>query len=113
MGENGPEDLKSKVYVKESPIHGKGCYALRSIKKGEYIGDYLGPKTSKDGTYVLWILQEDETYRGINGKNELRFLNHSQKNNAEFEENHLYAVKRIKKDDEIFIDYGEEWADVP
>jgi SET domain-containing protein len=105
--------LKENVFVKESPIHGKGCFAARNIKKGEFIGTYEGTSARKDGIYVLWVLKEDGDYRGVNGKNALRFLNHSQTCNSEFEGQDLYAVRRIKKGEEITFDYGEEWEDVP
>lgn len=100
------------VYVQESPIHGLGCFASRSFKKGEHIGDYEGPGSRKDGTYVLWVLQDNGSWKGINGKNELMYLNHSSKANAEFIGNSLYAIKGIKKNQEITFHYGEEWEDV-
>ncbi len=105
--------MEKNVYVKNSPIHGKGCFAARDIKRGEQIGTYKGTKARKDGIYVLWVLQDDDTYSGINGKNALRFLNHSQSCNAKFEGADLYARRKIKKDEEITFDYGEEWEDVP
>lgn len=107
------QSLEEVVFVKESPIHGKGCFAAKNIKKGEYIGKYEGPSAKKDGTYVLWVLHEDGKYRGVNGKNALRYLNHSQSCNAEFDGPDLFAIRRIKKGDEITFDYGEEWEDVP
>lgn len=100
------------VYVKESPIHGKGVFARRDIARGDFIGSYEGPKARKDGTYVLWIFEEDGTSFGINGKNQLMYLNHSKKHNARFEGPDLYATKKIKKDQEIVFHYGEDWEDI-
>jgi len=96
--------LKDRVYVEESTIHGKGLFARREIKKGEFIGTFNGPSAKRDGSHVLWIYHGDE-YEGRRGKNALRYLNHSKRANAEFEYFDLYAVKRIRIDCEIFIDY--------
>ena len=106
------ESYEENLYADKSPIHGMGCFAARNIKKGEYLGDYLGPASKKDGIYVLWVQQDDGSYRGINGKNTLKYLNHSSKNNAEFDGQKLFSTRSIKKDQEITIHYGEEWADV-
>ncbi len=103
--------IEQKIYVKESPIHGKGCFARIPIKKGDFIGEYQGPPSKKDGTYVLWVQEEDEVWRGVNGKNQLKFLNHSAKPNAFFDGTMLYALKKIKKDEEVTFHYGEEWED--
>ncbi len=105
--------LSEKIHVKASSIHGLGCFASREILKGELLGRYEGPTVKRDGTYVLWVLQENGEYIGINGQNELRYLNHSSRFNAEFQENSLFAIKKIKPGEEIKIHYGEEWDDVP
>jgi uncharacterized protein len=102
-------EIDKKVYVKESYIHGKGCFAKTAIKKGDFIGEYSGPGAKKDGTYVLWVMQDDETWKGVNGKNQLKYLNHKAKPNSEFDGTKLFAVKNIKKDDEVTFHYGEEW----
>lgn len=107
-----PKSKNDSVYVKESPIHGFGVFAARNIKKGEYIGNYDGPAATRDGTYVLWVLQDDGEWTGVSGRNELRYLNHKRKCNAEFEGTKLYAIKNIRKGDEITFHYGEEWEDI-
>ena len=96
--------LKDRVYVAESGIHGKGLFAKRNIKKGEYIGTFEGPPAKRDGSHVFWVYCGDE-YEGRRGKNALRYLNHSDKPNAEFEEFDLYALKKIRMHSEITIDY--------
>jgi len=96
--------LKDRVYVEQSTIHGKGLFARRTIKKGEYIGTFEGPPAKRDGSHTLWIYDGDE-YEGRRGKNALRYLNHSSEANAEFEDFDLYAVKTIRINCEITIDY--------
>ncbi len=103
-------DLSEAVYSATSGIHGTGLFARRKIKKGEYIGTYHGPKTRKNGTYVLWVYDHDDedNAEGRDGKNLLRYLNHSTKGNAEFDGYDLYAVKKISPDEEITFNYGED-----
>ena len=93
-----------RVYVAESPIHGKGLFAREPIEPGEYIGTYLGPAAKRNGSHVLWVDAGDE-WIGRRGFNRLRYLNHDARPNAEFDGFDLYAVRWIRPDDEITIDY--------
>ena len=95
----------SKLAVKRSPLHGRGLFAKSTIRKGTLIGIYEGRKTKRDGTYVLWV--EDDF--GIDGTNELRFVNHSPAPNAVFWGEELHAIKTIREGDEITHHYGPEW----
>jgi len=101
------EELEDIVYSAPSEIHGTGLFARRTIKKGEYIGTYHGPKTKKNGTYVLWVYDpgDEENAIGRNGKNLLRYLNHDDKGNAEFDGFDLYATRKIRPDEEITFNY--------
>jgi len=102
------EKLKEIVYSEKSQIHGTGLFAKRKIKKGEYIGTYEGPEAKRNGTYVLWVYEdEDREPIGRSGKNLLRYLNHSVPGNAEFDGFDLYALKKIETHDEITFDYKE------
>lgn len=99
-----------RVYITASPIHGKGLFAARSLAAGELIGVYEGPRVDEDGIYVLWV--EDEPgggWTGYDGRNEMRFLNHSAAPNAEMDGLHCYALENIPAGREITIDYG--WDD--
>lgn len=104
--------IKEKVYIAKSKIHGLGVFAKKKIKKNEYIGSYEGDIVLEDDTYVLWVQQEHGGWILVNGKNELRYLNHSSKPNAEFRENKLYALRTIYPHEEITFHYGEDWKDV-
>ncbi len=103
--------MSRPTYVKKSPIHGLGVFARRSIDRGVYLGRYHGNTTRRNGRYVLWVLQENGDHIGINGRNGLRFLNHSTRPNAEFVGAELFATRAIHSDEEITIDYGPDWAD--
>jgi len=107
--------LSENVYVAESPIHGRGCFARRSLRKGEWIGSYEGEPTMQDSTYVLWVDEggdEAEDWRGIDGCNDLRYMNHRARANAEFVGADLFALRAIKAGEELTFHYGEEWDGV-
>lgn len=104
-------DLKELVYSAASSIHGTGLFARQTISKGEYIGTYWGPEAKRNGMYVLWVYEEDDLSSAVgrSGRNLLRYLNHSENGNAEFEAFDLYAIEDITEGTEITFDYGDEF----
>lgn len=103
-------DNNPLAYVEESDIHGRGLFARCDIDHDEYIGTYEGPATQSDGMHVLWLWNDEtERWEGINGTNEMRFLNHSPKPNADWWGDELYAIRKINAGEEITFDYG--WDD--
>jgi uncharacterized protein len=103
---------QERVEVRVSPIHGRGVFARRRVRRGGPIATFEGRPTRRDGIYVLWIIDEDDHEVGVEGKNELRFLNHSSEPNAEFIGLELYALRNIQPGCEVTIHYGDEWRDV-
>lgn len=97
-----PTDL---VYVDDSPIHGKGMFAARKIKKNITLGPLLGRTTKKDGTYVLWLSKK----KGLRITNDYRFINHSSTPNCELTGTDVVTIKKIRPDEELTHDYG--WED--
>jgi SET domain-containing protein len=95
--------------VATSSIHGRGVFARQRFRKGTYIGTFEGRETDCNGTHVLWVYDEDDREYGVEGENELRFLNHSARPNAEFRGLDLHALGTIEAGHEITFDYGEEW----
>ncbi len=102
--------LKEWFYTEKSAIHGKGLFARKHIKKGAYMGEYDGPAVKDNGMHVLWVEEDDDQWVGRDGKNLLRYLNHSQSPLAEFVGFELFALRDIQPDEEITINYGEEPA---
>ena len=102
--------LREIVYSGPSHIHGTGLFAKRGIGKGEYIGTYHGPDAKRNGTYVLWVYDPDDEAGAIgrSGRNLLRYLNHKNPGNAEFDGFDLYARVRIGVDEEITFNYGSD-----
>ncbi len=59
---------------------------------------------------MLWVWdEENEKWVGVDGDNEMRFLNHSGQPNAEFYDTDLYALRNIAAGEEITFDY--QWED--
>lgn len=103
-------DTNPLAYVADSPIHGKGLFARVDIPEDTWIGTYEGPATKTDGMHVLWLYDEDTgDWEGIDGRNEMRFLNHSARPNADWWDNELYSTRAIERDEEITFHYGEDW----
>jgi SET domain-containing protein len=98
----------TKITVKNSPIHGRGVFASGRVSKGARLGTFKGRRTKRDGMYVLWVDDGEEIY-GIRGENELRFLNHADDPNAEFDGPDLLALRPIATGAEVTIHYGEDW----
>ncbi len=101
-------ELEDTVYSGPSEIHGTGLFARRAIEEGEYIGTFHGTKVTDNGDHVLWVYESDDDAEpvGHNGENLLRFLNHSDDYNAEFDGLDLYALRDIAQDEELTFDYG-------
>ena len=97
--------LKEMVYRGPSKIHGTGLFAKQKIFQGAYIGTYKGPDTDKNGTYVLWVYEEGVEPTARDGRNLLRYLNHADDGNAEFDGFDLYALRTIEADEEITFNY--------
>ena len=102
--------MLDRVEVRRSRIHGKGIFARRRLREGQQIGRFEGDTTTKNGTYVLWLISEDGSEIGIRGRNALRFLNHGEPPNAEFVDDELYVVRNVQPGGEVLIDYGEGWT---
>jgi hypothetical protein len=92
------------VYIDESPIHGKGLFAARTIKPGEIIGQIDGLPAKRDGRYVLWI----SSTQGVRVRCHLKFINHSHRPNAIYYDTlEVVALCRIRKGEEITHNYEQ------
>lgn len=99
-------DNNPLVRVANSAIHGRGLFALKDIPAETFIGNYAGKITQKNGMHVLWTWEEgSDQWVGVDGDNEMRFLNHSNQPNTEFYDTDLYAIRDILAGEEITFDY--------
>ncbi len=114
------------VQARNSPIHGRGVYALAPIRKGTRILEYLGERISHaeadrryarkredDGHTFLFVASNRTVIdAGVNG-NDARFINHSCQPNCEtvIENSRVFidAVRNIKPGEELGYDYQLTW----
>ena len=111
-----------KLYrIKKSNIDNRGLYANKDIKKGTKIIEYKGkiitrrqseenPKFDNDKAIYLFNLNKRYDLDGDFKFNTARLINHSCNPNCEVSGTGLriwvYAIKNIKKGEELSYDYG-------
>jgi uncharacterized protein len=111
-----------KLYkIKKSNIDNRGLYATKNIKAGTIIIYYKGkliskketeknPKYDNDKAIYLFNLNSRYDLDGDFSYNTARLINHSCSPNCEVDGKGLklwiYALKDIKKGDELSYDYG-------
>ena len=113
---------RKRFSVRFSPIHGRGVFALRRIRKGERIIEYTGelvshreadrryPSGREQSTHtMMFILDEktviDATRRGSSA----RWINHSCNPNCEADgDDRIYvgAIRDIRPGEELTYDYN-------
>lgn len=118
-----PVPVEQPYEVRRSAIQGRGAFALRDIKKGERVAEYLGERISwkeadrryddtkvkRHHTFLFTINSKIIIDAAVNG-NDARFINHSCDPNCEAvgEQQRMFieAIKPIRKGEELFYDYG-------
>jgi uncharacterized protein len=113
---------KPMIEVRHSPIHGYGVFALRKIRKGTTVIEYLGDRVShekadaryedKDAsdshTFLFTVDSRTVIDAGING-NEARFINHGCDPNCQSVSMNkrvfIEAIRTIRSGDELSYDY--------
>jgi SET domain-containing protein len=120
------------VEVRNSPVHGFGVFALRRIRKGTTIIEYLGDRVSHeevDERYADKLETDSHTFlftvnskividAGSNG-NDARFINHSCDPNCESTIKNkrvfIEAIRTIQPGEELSYDYaiGRDSDDAP
>lgn len=124
--------INEYTYLKESKIHNKGVFASKKILKGtkliEYTGELISKEegtkrstlthdaqkndSSKGGVYIFDIDEENDLDGNVEN-NYAKYINHSCEPNCEFDGEGkkiwVNAIKEIKKDEELSINYGFVW----
>jgi SET domain-containing protein len=121
------------IRVRRSRLHGRGVFALRRIRKGTRIIEYLGDRISHseaDERYDHKAADDNHTFLfivdrktvidgGSDTGNDARFINHSCDPNCEslIDDRRVFiqAVRTIQKGDELTYDYqiGRDNEDPP
>jgi SET domain-containing protein len=109
--------------VRPSPVHGYGVFAIRDIRKGETVGEYVGErithgeanrrygeKHEHDGHTLLFTVSSRVVIDGSVGGNDTRFINHSCAPNCEARivrgRVFIVARKGIRNGEEIYLEYS-------
>jgi len=120
------------VEVRNSPVHGRGVFAVASITKGTRILEYLGDRVSheaadkryedhdeSDNHTFLFIVDKKTVIDAGVGGNDARFINHQCAGNCEsiIENRRVFidAARDIEPGQELGYDYeiGREKDDPP
>ena len=108
--------------VRHSPVHGYGVFALRRIRKGTTVLEYLGDRIShdqaddrytdkdpKDNHTFLFTVDEKIVIDAGVGGNEARFINHGCDPNCESttakKRVFIEAIRTIQPGEELAYDY--------
>jgi SET domain-containing protein len=119
---------KSTLYeVRRSKIQGRGAFAVKPIRKGRIVDEYLGQRITHaeaDRRYddnqgrhhtFLFVLDDDTVLDARYGGSDARFINHSCDPNCETEivrgRIYIKAIKAIAPETELTYDYRFEWQD--
>ena len=111
-----PMSENPRIQVRRSRVAGKGVFALRDIRKGSTIVEYIGARRrekdveDEEGDYVClfgvgrgWVIDPR-----IDG-NEARYINHSCAPNCEALQYgarvYIEALRTIRKGEELFYNY--------
>ncbi|WP_071059216.1 SET domain-containing protein [Pelistega sp. MC2] len=111
--------------VRQSTLHGQGVFALKDIPAGTKIIEYGGKRITTEQADALFPVNPDDPFHtfffatsngliidGGQQGNDARWINHSCTPNCETQENEegtrvfIYAIKDIKKGEELFYDYS-------
>jgi hypothetical protein len=114
---------QAPIEVRNSPVHGSGVFALRKIRKGSTIIEYLGDRVTHeevDERYADKLETDSHTFlftvnskividAGSNG-NDARFINHSCDPNCEstIKKKRVFieAIRTIQPGEELNYDYA-------
>ncbi len=127
-----PIATSTLIEVRNSPVHGRGVFAVQPIKKGTRILEYLGDRVSheaadkryedhdeSDNHTFLFIVDKKTVIDAGVGGNDARFINHQCKGNCEsiIENRRVFidAARDIEPGQELGYDYeiGREKDDPP
>ena len=95
------------IETRKSPTHGVGVFAKKDFEVGEVVARYHGKPVERSGMYVVHHKDALGQKKKIELTGRLRFLNHSCRANAELRGYELLALKPIRGDQEIKINYGK------
>jgi SET domain-containing protein len=106
------------VRVARSAISGRGLFATKSFRRGDFVCEYRGKLYRRDyepsANRYLVEVNGHWTLDGSTMKNIGRWVNHSCRPNAKMiikgRRVFYRALRKIKPGEEVFIHYGDEYV---
>ncbi|WP_263384253.1 SET domain-containing protein [Granulicella arctica] len=109
--------MQPGLIIRSSTIHAAGCYTTRSIKKGDRVCEYDGPRMTKEvaderyaDRFVTYLFGYGDGNMVIDGFGTPMFINHSCAPNCETEDDndHIYvlALRDIAAGEELTYEYN-------
>ena len=112
-----------RIQTRNSPVHGKGVFAVQDIAEGETLIEYVGeiiswpeaqarhPHDPANPNHTFYFhVDEDHVIDALVGGNSSRWINHACDPNCEAEEQNgrifIKALRNIAAGDELNYDYG-------
>ena len=93
--------------VANSPVHGKGLFAARSIDAGELLGYCKTRRVKAAGIHTLTLADG----RLFDVTCTLRYINHAKRANVcYYDDFSVVALRDIRPGEELLHDYGDEWS---
>lgn len=117
------ERHEARFVILDSPIQGRGAFAVKPIAKGETIAEYTGERITKAeserrceaGNPYIFQIDELTDLDGDNPDNAARFINHSCDPNCEALDYEgriwIEAIRDIRPGEELTFNYGYGLAD--
>jgi SET domain-containing protein len=122
---NGAKSKKQRrkaplIEVGSSPIHGRGVFATKPIRKDQRIIEYVGArmlwetaeKSDDPHTFLFGLNDCDKVINAGIGGNDSRWINHCCEPNCEALEEDgrifIYALRDLQAGEELFYDYALE-----
>lgn len=104
------------LIIRSSGIHAAGCYTTTTIRKGDRVAEYTGPRLTKreadvqyQGSPVTYLFGLGDGSMVIDGHGLAMFINHSCDPNCETSEENgrvwITAIRNIVPGEEITYDY--------
>jgi len=116
---------RPRFVVRPSPVHGRGVFANRDICTSELVSEYKGARVrwqdvvqraswygKTPGHTFLFDVDDGIVIDGASGGNSMRWMNHGCEPNCKAYvldgRAFIYALRPIKRGEELTIDYGLE-----
>jgi len=113
-------EIPDNLELKDSPVHGKGMFAIKKISAGDVIGEFTGIKMTKtefkatyglDRSYTYWTQHYFPNSTVIVAKdprNFITYINERSVPNVKLYKKILVAVSDIEVGEELFLHYTKD-----